>query len=322
MASRRRHDPGTAHNMTTQPTAPAAPARDPLYLRGVGLVLVSGCVLSIAGIVVRLMDSANEWQILFYRSLSLIATLLLVLALRNRGRVLQAFRVAGMTGVVGGLFLSLAFTGFIFSLTHTTVANSLFLLSVSPFMAAALGWIVLGERVRRATWLAICIAVAGVGVMVVEGIGSGGLLGNVTALGSALGFAGFTVALRWGKTRDMLPTVCIAALITGAVAAVMAPTLGSGFAISPHDLLLCFVLGAVQLGLGLAIYTLGSRHVPAAELSLLSLTEVVLGPVWAWFGVGEAPSELTLFGGAIVLAAIAVHALSGLRRWRPPTGAV
>ncbi|MCH8154873.1 MAG: hypothetical protein IH786_06365 [Proteobacteria bacterium] len=124
------------------------------------LVLVSGCVLSIAGIVVRLMDSANEWQILFYRSLSLIATLLLVLALRNRGRVLQAFRVAGMTGVAGGLFLSLAFTGFIFSLTHTTVANSLFLLSVSPFMAAALAWRSASQAATRPARRAVTVALA------------------------------------------------------------------------------------------------------------------------------------------------------------------
>ncbi len=300
----------------------AEPARDGLYVRGMGLVLFAGCVLSIAGIVVRLMDSAGEWQIIFYRSLALLAALLLVIGRRNRGALVPAFRAAGLSGLAGGVCLSAAFTGFIFSLTHTTVANSLFLLSVSPFLAAVLGWLLLGERVRPATWLAMCGAVAGVGVMVGEGFTTGGLFGDVTALGSALGFAGFTVALRRGKSRDMLPTVCIAAVVSALVAAVMVPASGGDFSISQKDLALCMVLGAGQLGLGLGIYTLGSRHVPAAELTLLSLTEVVLGPIWVWFGVGEEPSGLTLLGGAIVLIAIAFHALTGLRRWRPPIGAL
>ena len=159
--------------------------------------------------------------------------------------------------------------------------------------------------------------------MVWEGFAGGNPLGNLTALMAASGFAGFTVALRWGKTRDMRPAVCWAALFTLAVAGFMIVLGGAGgFAISAWDLGLCIVMGMIQIGAGLLVYTAGSRHLPAAELALLALTEVVLGPIWVWLGIGETPSLATLLGGAIVLCAIAGNALSGLRRWRPPIGAV
>jgi drug/metabolite transporter (DMT)-like permease len=288
------------------------------------LVVLAGVIMSIGGIGVRLIESADSWQILFYRSLALIATLLVVLSIRNRGDLPAAFRSAGLPAVVAGLCLSLAFSGFIFSLGYTTVANTMFLLAAGPFLAAVLGLLVLGEAVRRATWLAMAVALAGIGVMVWEGFARGNPLGDLTGLLAALGFAGFTVALRWGKTRDMRPAVCWAALFTLAVAGFMIARGGNsgGFTISAWDLGLCAIMGAVGIGAGLLVYTAGSRYLPAAELALLALTEVVLGPVWVWLGIGETPSLATLLGGAIVLGAIAGNALSGLRRWRPPIGAV
>lgn len=307
--------------MTEAPRGTAL-SRDPLYLRGVALVLLAGGFLSIAGILVRSVEAAGEWQILFYRSLALAITLLVVIAWRSRGQVSSAFRAAGWPALVGGLCLSGGFAGYIFSLTHTTVANAMFLLGASPFLAAVLGWVVLGEGVRRATWAAMAVAILGVGVMVAEGFATGKLDGNMMALAAAIGFAGFTVALRRGRGADMLPTVCLGALFAAAFSGAMAGVGPQGLAVSRLDFLLSVSLGVVQLGAGLTLYTAGSRHVPAAELALLSLTEVVLGPVWVWLGIGEVPSGLTLLGGGIVLAAIAGHALSGLRRPRPPLAAV
>ncbi len=255
----------------------------------------------------------------------MIATLLVVLATRNRGDLSGTFRGAGMPAMMAGLCLSVAFSGFIFSLGYTTVANTLFVLAASPFLAAVLGLLVLGEAVRRATWLAMAATLAGIGTMVWEGFARGDPLGDLTALLSALGFAGFTVALRWGKTRDMQPAVSWAALFTIVVAGLMIALGRGGFAISAWDLGLRAIMGAVRIGAGLLIYTAGSRHLPAAELALLALTEVVLGPIWVWLGIGETPSLATLLGGAIVLCAIVGNALlgiSGLRRWRPPIGTV
>jgi drug/metabolite transporter, DME family len=288
---------------------------DPAYSRGVVLVLLAGCALSSAGLIIRLMEAAGGWQILFWRSAAMVPALLLVIAVRRRGRVVEAFRAAGWNGIVGGLCAAAGFTGFVFAVLHTSVANVLFILSVAPFFTALLAWVVLGEAVRRRTWWGMSLALAGVGVMVADGLTGRGLTGDLIALLATVGFAGFSVALRRGRDVDMLPTVVIAGLLSMLLAAVAS---GGELALSPRDLLLCLVLGLVQLTLGLTLFTLGSRHVPAAELTLLSLTEVVLGPIWVWLGVGEVPSPLTLAGGALVLGAVAYQALGGVRRKRPP----
>lgn len=290
-------------------------ADDPAYSRGVVLVLLAGCALSSAGLIIRLMEAAGGWQILFWRSAAMVPALLLVIALRRRGRVVEAFRAAGWNGIVGGLCAAAGFTGFVFAVLHTSVANVLFILSVAPFLTALLAWVVLGEAVRRRTWWGMSLALTGVGVMVADGLTGRGLTGDLIALLATVGFAGFSVALRRGRDVDMLPTVVIGGALSMLLAAAVS---GGDLALSPRDLALCVVLGLVQLTLGLTLFTLGSRHVPAAELTLLSLTEVVLGPVWVWIGVGEVPSPLTLVGGAIVIGAVGYQALGGVRRKRPP----
>ncbi len=294
------------------PSATAVPDR--AYLRGVGAVLLAGGFLSFGGLVVRLIAAADPWQILFYRSIALIATLMVVLAIDKRAGIWAAFRAVGRNGLVAAVCIAAGSIGFIFSITHTTVANTLFMLSASPLFTAVLAWIVLGERVSPVTWVAIAGAVAGVAVMVGEGIVVGALFGNLTALGAALAFAAFMVAIRRGRTVDMLPAVCISGLLTLAVAGIASVGGGAGLAISLPDLLLCAILGAVQIGGGLIVITIGSRHVPAAEVTLLSLSEVVLGPVWVLLALGEVPSGPTMLGGAILLSAIAGQALASMRR--------
>jgi len=273
------------------------------------------------GIIVRLIESANEWQIVFDRSLALVLTLLVVLVVRNGRAIFSAFRTAGINASVGGLCLGSGFACWIFSLTHTTVANALFLLSTAAFLTAILARIVIGERVPRATWLAMTVALLGVAVMVGEGVVAGTLFGNVMGLTAALAFSGFTVALRRGKSVDMLPTVCLAGVFASIIAGIVILATGIGFVVSGYDLSLCVTLGIGQIGCGLILFTIGSRYVPAAELALLSLTEVVLGPLWVWIGVGEVPSLWTFLGGIIVLAAVAGRALFEVRR-RPPIGVV
>lgn len=286
-------------------------------MRGRGLVLLSGVFMSIGGPLIRLIESADEWQFLTYRASALVAALLVVIALRYPGRVVATLRAAGATGVLAGFCLAGAFIGFVFSITHTTVANTLFLLSAAPFAAALLGWVVLGETVSRATWLAMLGAFAGVAVMIGEGIAESDLFGDLAALGAALGFAGFSVALRCGRGVDMIPAVLFAGIISGVTSAAVAYAMGTGLAIPLPDVGYSFVYGAVAIGGGLLLYTLGSRYVPAAELVLLSLTEVILGPIWVWLAFAETPSRPTLLGGAILLASITWLAIHGARRATP-----
>jgi drug/metabolite transporter (DMT)-like permease len=280
----------------------------------VALVLLAGAMWSIAGLVVRLIEHAFEWQILFYRSIALVVTLVGYVALRNGGSVLRAFRAAGLTAVMAGLILGTAFASWIFAMTHTSIANALFVLAASPFVAAALARVLLGERVRPVTLLCMGVSAAGIAVMVAEGVVGGTLAGNLFALVAAVGFGAFTVTLRAGRARDMTPAVCWAGIWGAALGAAMIALDGRGFSVSGQDLALCALLGVVQVGLGLILFTIGSRHVPAGELTLLSLTEVVLGPLWVWLGVGEVPGPYTFLGGIVVLAAVVGQALPRLGR--------
>ncbi len=291
-----------------------APTSALTYRRGVLLVLLAGVFWSTMGLGIRSMEVANVWQILFYRSCALAPFLFILMAVRSRGSPVAVVRKAGIAGAAGGVGLVLAFAGGIFAIQETTVANASFLLAAAPFFAALLGRLILGESVRAATWVAMAAATLGIVVMVAEGIALGRALGNAAAILSALGFAIFTVALRWKKLEDMLPAVFLSGLFAIATSGAVCLWAGHTLAIPAHDIAIAMMMGVFQLGAGLTIYTFGSRVVPAAELALLSMTEVVLGPVWVWIFLGETAGVLTLLGGAIVLSAIVGNAVSGLRR--------
>jgi len=306
--------------MSTLAHAPTLPHGH--LLRGRALVLLAGAFWSIAGLLVRMIDAAGPWQILTYRSLSLVVFLLVILALRDGGRPWAALRRDAGLSMLAGLFLCCAFSCYILALTMTTVANVLFLLTAAPLLAAGLGRVVLGERVRSVTWAAMLLALLGVGIMAYNGLSGGNPVGDLLGLGAAFGFAGFTVTLRKKPGIDMLPSVVYGGLLGCVIGTVAAVILEGGLMVGGRDLLLCFVLGSVQLGAGLVVYTFGARHLPAAECVLLSLSEVVLGALWVWIFFAETPTPTALAGGAVLCGAILLYALSGLPRRRPPIGVV
>ena len=284
------------------------------YRSGVLLVLAAGICWSSMGLGIRQIEVANVWQILFFRSLALTPLLLLVLTVRARGNPFPIIRSAGLAGVFGGVSLVFAFSGGILAIKSTTVANAMFLFAAAPFFAAVLGRLILKEHVRKATWISMMAALVGIVIMVWEGISLGRVIGNVAALVSALGFAVFTISLRWQKLEDMLPAVFLAGLFAIIVAGFICQFKGYGFNIPARDTGIAVAMGVFQVGAGLILYTIGSKAVPSAELALLSMTEVVFGPFWVWLFLGETAGGYTLLGGIILLIAIAGNALSGLRR--------
>lgn len=285
---------------------------------GVLFVFAAGVLWSTVGLGIRMIEDAVVWQILLYRSISMTLFLYVVIRLRSGESPFAQIRRMGVASVIAGLSLVAAFSGGIYSIQHTSVANAMLLFATAPFMAAVLGWIVLREPVRIATWIAIAVAIGGIAVMVADKSGSVALNGSLAALGSAFGFAVFTVSLRWGRTGEMLPSVFLSGLFAIVVTVAICKLSGLPVAISVHDGAISMGMGVFQVGAGLILYTLGSRSLPAAELALLSLAEVLLGPFWVWLFLGETASLNTLLGGAVLLVAIAGNALSGKRRKPPP----
>ena len=284
------------------------------YGKGVLLVVLAGLLWSFMGLAIRHIDTAGTWAILFWRSVGMVPVLMAFIAWRSGGHPVDRLRRDGFAGVLGGLGLVFAFAGAIYALQATTVANAVFLFAASPFMAALLGWIILKEPVRPATWAAIAVAGVGMFVMVRDGLAGGETAGNFAAVLSAFGFAVFTLTLRWGKLEDMMPAVVLGGLFSMAVAVIVLGVRGEVLAVPVTDIVISVAMGAGMLASGMALYTLGSQVVPAAELTLLSMVEVLLAPVWVWLILGETASAGTFLGGGILLLAIAGNALSGLRR--------
>lgn len=282
-------------------------------VRGLAYGLAGGLSLSIGGVLIRFIEGANSWQVIAYRSAFLGLAVALLCVVKYRGGVLRAYKAIGWPGLAAAVILAAGYPTYVLALLNTTIANALFLLSTAPLIAAVLGWIILREHVHRSTWVAITGTVLGVLVMVFEGMRGGGLFGNIMALGAAFFFAAYTIAIRWSRGVDMLPALSLAGFFAGGMGVIGA---GGGMAISQHDLALCLVMGGFQAALGFMFFTLSARHILAAEVNLLAMGEVVLGPIWVWLIIGEVPSELTLVGGAIVLASVFSFAVLSVRASR------
>ena len=283
------------------------------YATGAALVILAGAVWSVQGLIIRNIHEAGSWVVLFWRSVGMVPVLLAWIAVQSGGRVWPEVRAVGFAGVIGGMGLVAAFGGAIFALQATTVANAMLLFTASPFFAALLGWLILKEHVSRATWGAIALAIIGVLLMVREGVATGAVAGNVAALISALGFATFTITLRWGKLSNMLPAVVLGAFFSIAAGAAVSAMQGATLAVPLVEIGISAAMGAVTLTGGMVLYTLGSRVVPAAQATLLSLVEVLLGPLWVWALLGETVSSATLIGGAVLLVAVVLNALIGAK---------
>lgn len=287
------------------------------YRTGVALVLLAAILWSLMGLAIRALGDAGTWQVLCYRSLGMAPILFAVVAYQSGGRPFQRIRRAGWPGLIGGTGLVFAFAGAIYAIQATTVANAVFLFAAAPLFTAVMAWLVLKEPVRRATWGAIALAGVGMFVMVREGLAVGAGWGNLAAIASAAGFSAFTISLRWGRVQNMLPSVLVGGLPSILVAGVVIALRGESFALSARSVAIALLMGAGLLGLGLAIYTVGSRVVAAAELGLLAMAEVMLAPIWVWLVLGEGASVGTFMGGAILLVAIAFNAATGMRH-QPP----
>jgi len=289
----------------------AATPSDSRHGFGIAMVLGAGMIWSVAGPLVRAVDTASVWPILFYKSLWMVVTLGLAMAVRHRRRLWAELIGGWRWTLAGGVCLAGSSTFWILSITNTTVANTLLVQAATPLVAALMAWVLLGEWVARSTRLAMGVALAGVGIMVGDGALDHRLFGNVAAILAVICFAAFSVSLRAGRAGDMTASLCLGGLIAMTISATCAT---DGLAISLHDHVVCFIMGSVETGLGLLMYTIGARHVPAAELALLVMAEVFFGPLLTWLLFGETPSAGTLLGGVLVITAIAAEAVQALRR--------
>jgi len=278
--------------------------------RGQIYVALAAVAWSTAGVLQRGVSADAAAQVGVRAAVACVA-LFAYVAVTERGRAVAAWRAIGVAGIGFAAALAVASASFIVALNHTTVAHVLFIQAMAPVLAALLAWLALGERITARTGVAMAVALAGVGIMI-GGPGGGGGVGDLLSLLMALAFAVAIVFSRHRRDVSMAPATCLAQLL---LVLVFLPFAAPG-TIPGDDLVALAALGAGQIGLGLVFLTIGARLIPAAQVALITLLEVVLGPIWVWLAVGERPSTATLVGGAVVIAAVVIQARPG----SPPAG--
>lgn len=283
-----------------------------LYLGGIALAAAGMVIISPDGMMIRLIQNANVFQIVFYRTLFLGISLGIALAAYYRRRLPGLFMALGWRGALASVLMGASNFGFVGAMLNTSVANALVILATIPIFGALFSWLLLGERIRRHTAAAILLALAGVVVIVSGSLGGGGLLGDAIALAVAAAQGLNLTILRGAGDKDATLTICLSGFLAAAVALPLTGTL----AVSAHDLGVLAVLGGLMLPLALGLFIAGARYAPAPEVGLMALLETVLGPLWAWLGVGEVPGDEAFLGGGLVVGAIVVNSALSLRRRR------
>jgi drug/metabolite transporter (DMT)-like permease len=268
--------------------------------RGRIYVALAALAWSTAGLFQRELTMSIGTQ-LAGRAFFAVLGLFAYVAIAEHGAVVRAFRAIGRDGLFVAALLAASSGAFIVALNYTTVANVLFMQALAPVLAAVLGTFV-GEPVERRTWVAMAVALAGVGLMV-GGPDHPSALGLSISFFMSVTFAGVIVVTRHRRDVSMAPATCLSQLLVFVFAAPFAD-FGE---VGSQDLLLLAALGIGQIGLGLIFLTLGARLIPAAEVALITLLEIVLGPLWVWVFLSEQPAAATLLGGAIVLAAVLIQ---------------
>ena len=277
------------------------------------IVLLAGIFWSLGPYVVRHIEQPETvpWQYLFTRGIVIFFLLNIYLFLEEGLQFYKNYQKIGFSGLIGGVGLGTAMITFIWSITNTTAAVTLLCLAAMPFITALLGFLFLREKISLTVWIAIFVAAFGIIVMAFGNSEKNSLLGLIFGLASAFGFSIFSVSLRWRKNTPKFTTVAIAGLFCLLFSSVILSINDANFLSSSKNEALFATHGAIVC-LGLILYSIGSKHIPAADLTLLSLTEVIGGIFWVWLpwlGINEVPSTNTIIGGFFIFIALFYYSL-------------
>ena len=278
------------------------------------VVLFSGLIWSFGPLVVRYMNEPQlvTWQYIFARGLTIFILLNLYLFFEEGLNFYKNYFKIGSSGIIGGTGLGIAMVTFIYSITNTSAAVTLLCLAAMPFFTALLGFLFLKEKISLNVWIAILIAALGIIIIAIGNTEKNSLLGLIFGMTSSIGFSVFSVSLRWRKETPKFTTVAFAGFFCVALSTTFILSNGLNFFSSSYNGVM-FSLHGSLVCMGLILYSIGSKAIPAAELTLLSLTEVIGGIFWIWlplFGVNEIPSANTVIGGFFLFMSIIYYSLT------------
>jgi len=272
------------------------------------LIFLGALCLSFGGLIVKSFEGANLWQILFWRQFFFAIIVVLYLLFSYRKNFFKSFYKSGLPGFIAGLFLSVGFAAYVFSMYTTTVANTNFIITTETIFLAIFGYFFLKEKINLITFISIILGMSGVLLIVGSSLSiqsSEQFVGNIVAFIMPISFAILVIIIRKYPNVDMVPSQFTA----GIAAAIIGFFIAGKLSISPHDLFLAFLAGFFQIGFGFILITIGSQTTPAAVVGVLMLTESIFGPLWAWLFISEIPPVSVLVGGGIIIFSILLQSL-------------
>ena len=270
------------------------------------LMTIGSVAISFNGLVLRNIETADDWTIIFYRALSFSITIFIYLFFIHKKRIFKKIIQIGISGLIGGFVLGISNVCFILSMTTTSVANTVFTISLIPFITALFSLLILKEKLAQITVYTMIAAFFGVLMMFYGSLKIGELWGNMLALITAISFSIYTIIIRSNKNIDMLPCLLISGIM--AMGLTSFQNVGS-LQISPHDFFLCFLLGGVLSVFVNCCFVFATSHLIAAEATLFFFIEIALSPFWVWLFLNEIISPNTLIGAIIILISILIRAL-------------
>ncbi len=279
-------------------------------LPGPLLVFLGAFCLSFGGLIVKSFEGASLWQILFWRQFFFIILVTIFLLFTYKKKILIALYNSGLPGFIGGIILGCGFSAYVFAMYNTTVANANFIIQTQAIFLAIFGYLFLKEKISKLTLASIVLAISGILLMVGSSLSPGQLSGNLVALIMPCSFAVLIVIVRKYPNVDMIPLQ----LFAGIVAMLIGYFISSKINISMYDLILAFVAGFFQVGLGFIFITIGAKKTLSAMVGILMMTEAVFGPLWAWIFLDENPRLIVLIGGFIILFAVFIQFYSLLEK--------
>ena len=269
------------------------------------LLLFGGFCLSWGGFVIRSFEEASVWQILLLRSFFFMIALIIFLTITYKKNTIKIIKDAGFPAVLGGLVMSLSFIAFVVSMSITTVANVVFIISTQTMFLAIFGYFYLKEKVSLISFFSILLAMGGITIMVGDSLSTGSFFGNIIALAIPINFSILVMIIRKNKNLDMVPAI----FYSGIFSIIYGLILSESLVFTSHDILMGFFLGVPQLAFGFICITIGSRTTPSTTIGLLMLTETLFGPLWVWLFLNEIPPLSVLIGGLIIIMAIILKSL-------------
>ena len=264
------------------------------------LLLFGGFCLSWGGFIIRSFEEASVWQILLLRSIFFMIALSVFLVTTYKKNTIKIIKDAGYPALLGGLVMSLSFIAFVVSMSNTTVANVVFIISTQTIFLAIFGYFYLKEKISLISFISILLAMGGIVVMVGDSLSSGSFFGNLVALAIPINFSILVMIIRKNKNLDMVPAI----FYSGIFSIIYGLILSESYIFTNHDILMGFFLGVPQLAFGFICITIGSRSTPSTTIGLLMLTETLFGPIWVWIFLNEIPPVSVLIGGVIIVLAI------------------